>query len=320
MTVPRRYRAAYAGAALVLSLAALAPAWSQGQDGTPAERNAQIIAELLPGRYDNRNQVYFDRRLSLSEPDARPRMHARIAADPLASTEDRVFRLGLAEGDGSMAELLLVLRADTDPSVTRMLLYQSPGVGGALSGARYLEGCDLLWRREAAQFRARSEGGECTAPGGEIVPGEMILAPEGLWLARPGSDGYLELDRARDFSCYIDVPGVGGGREIPYRRYEIADIHDAGGQGWVELKDGGEVGLRLQVVRWPMNNLQGTFTRHSMVLYIDTREDGEVTEVAYGWTVPDATRIGINLKSMLVNCFTLSNEDVLPYFREEPTG
>ena len=49
---------------LFAGLLALTPfaAFAQGQDGTPAERNLQIIAELLPGNYDNANQAYFDQR------------------------------------------------------------------------------------------------------------------------------------------------------------------------------------------------------------------------------------------------------------------
>ncbi|MFC7292755.1 hypothetical protein [Hirschia litorea] len=46
--------------------------------------------------------------------------------------------------------------------------------------------------------------------------------------------------------------------------------------------------------------------------------DGEEKEIAYTWTIPQAPRIGINLKWMLANCFQVSNEDVTPYFKHEP--
>jgi hypothetical protein len=37
-----------------------APVLAQGQDSTPGERNLLVMAELLPGHYDNVNQNYFE--------------------------------------------------------------------------------------------------------------------------------------------------------------------------------------------------------------------------------------------------------------------
>ena len=44
-------------------------AYAQGQDSTPAERNLLIMAEMLPGVYDNANQAYFDQRRGLPDDD-----------------------------------------------------------------------------------------------------------------------------------------------------------------------------------------------------------------------------------------------------------
>jgi hypothetical protein len=41
------------------------PVLAQGQDSTAGERNLRIMAELLPGVYDNANQAYFDGRRKL---------------------------------------------------------------------------------------------------------------------------------------------------------------------------------------------------------------------------------------------------------------
>ena len=294
-----------AGALLAFSMAGAA--LGQGQDGTPAERNLEIIEHLLPGEYDNGNQVYFDKRLDLPGADQRPRMHWRIEPVEMPSLGANVFRAITESGPVPGEEWLFSLTPEPNRLDVRMRFHHD---GGPIAG------CDLLWREEAGQFHARSEHEGC----GERVPRDMMLAPQSLWVALPDTASHLVLDRARSFQCYLDVPGVGGGRDLPYKRYEIEGMHDRGGQQWIKLDDGSEVGLRLQVIRWPMNNLDGTFTRHSMVLYINQRTNGEVTETAYGWTVPDAPRIGINLKSMLANCFTISNEEVTPYYREEPTG
>lgn len=69
-----------AGGAIALSLglalaAAVAPARAQGRDSTPPAPDLLIMAELLPGIYDNANQHYFDRRRGLPEADR----HARVS-------------------------------------------------------------------------------------------------------------------------------------------------------------------------------------------------------------------------------------------------
>ena len=53
-------------------------AFAQGQDSTPGERNILVMAEMLPGIYDNVNQNYFDGRRKLPEDDVHPRLHTEI--------------------------------------------------------------------------------------------------------------------------------------------------------------------------------------------------------------------------------------------------
>ena len=67
-------------ALLGLLLAALAPsaALAQGQDSTAGERNLRIMAELLPGVYDNANQAYFDGSRKLPLEDRHARMSTTI--------------------------------------------------------------------------------------------------------------------------------------------------------------------------------------------------------------------------------------------------
>jgi len=157
------------------------------------------------------------------------------------------------------------------------------------------------------------------------VARDMMLSKDALWLSfsdqsKGSVDDHFALDRARIFSCYIDLPGVGGGRDIPFKRYQISDVHDLGGEKWVTTDDGQEIGINLFRVMWTFNNLEGVFTRPSFVMYIKTKEEGNsVKEVSYAWTEPDAQRIGINLKWMLVNCYMVSNEDVVPFYKtDEP--
>lgn len=53
-------------------------ALSQGQDSTPWERDLLVLNELLPGRYDNVDQHYFERRRGASSLELHIRAHTKI--------------------------------------------------------------------------------------------------------------------------------------------------------------------------------------------------------------------------------------------------
>jgi len=170
--------------------------------------------------------------------------------------------------------------------------------GASLADKPY---CDLHWHREAAQFRAAAES--CAL----AVPVELVLSDRQLWmtLGDAAANDY-QLHRVRAFECYADIPGVGGGRDEPYDRYDGFRTHDMGGQIWFTSKEGRERGISLFLVDWPINNYHGSFTRDSFVIYVSENVDGERRELGYAFTVPDADRIGINLKWMLASCFMKS--------------
>lgn len=295
-----------------------ASAFAQGQDGTRAERSLQVMTTLLPGMYDSVNQSYFDRRLKVSDAAAHERKALKIT--PLSSGDETfVFELIEMTGEdfateGRQARLEFDVSDHPERFVSRAYL---PDKSEAVP--TYIEGCDIEWVLEAGQYQG-SQGAHCSDEG-YLLSGakELFLSETALWVDYAGdTKSHYDLERARSFSCYVDVPGVGGGRDVPYKRYEIEEIHDKGGAAWVDLDDGSRVSVRLQNIRWPMNNEDGIFTRHSFVMYIGRMVDGDEEEVSYTWTIPQAPRIGMNLKWMLANCYMISNRDVEPYFITEP--
>lgn len=307
--------------ALFLATLAASTVQAQGEDGTRAERNLLIIAEMLPGQYDNTNQAYFDKRLNEPLESQHGKLHGTVERVDSPEIGQYVF-IATIEGmdEGSISESLIYsLAEDDDGWSVRMKFYAQPANSG-LGHAVYLQGCDVLWLEEAGQFRAtRQSTSACLSGSLRMIPEDVLLSENSLWIkfeANPRR--YYTLERARNFSCSISVPGVGGGRETPYKRYHIPNIHDRGGQVWTTLDDGREVSITLQVVRWPMNSLENVFARHAFVIYVGTRENGVENEVSYAWAEPDAQRIGINLKWMLVHCFMVKNEDVTPFFKKEP--
>ena len=159
-------------------------------------------------------------------------------------------------------------------------------------------------------FRALVSMLERACDEGIESPAALALSKQQFWWAPRGtSESAVKLHRARQFTCYADIPGVGGGRDIPYTRYDNLNLHDQGAETWFVDKDGRNLGLRLFNVDWPINNYDGYFTRDSLVIYvIEKLDDGSTKEHGYAFTLPEANRIGINLKWLLASCFMISGK------------
>lgn len=262
---------------------ATAGALAQGQDSTPAERHLRVLAELLPGHYVNTNQVYFDGRRGLPQ------------AARHALRDVRIVRREAQEGAG------IGFDWDDNGRTLRLVLATVPGDATGVQ-AELLRSEAGAWRRETTLRFQRSAGGFTgTGDDGRRV---QVSANE-LWLdAGNGDPDWLE--RSRLFHCYADIPGVGGGRDIPFERYDDVTLHDKGGEYWFTTRDAQErrLGFSLLAVNWHvLNEAGGNFNRNSLVLYVKEKlADGSVREHGYAFTEPGAGRIGVNLKWMLVNC------------------
>lgn len=283
-------------AVFIAGLISAGDAFAQGQDSSKWSRDQQVIEVMLAGFYANANQAYFDGRLKVDDPQ--PRADIRIDAGD-AGNEFSVTYTDKAANTTHEQEWVLI--SDDDAKAVRMEITDA-------SGAAH---CPLYWHREAAQFRATSED-TCTSSG-SAGPSELVLSATQLWWTGNTSPAPYELHRAREFTCYADVPGVGGGRDEPYKRYDNLKVHDQGADAWFTTDKGRRLGVSLFAVDWPINNYDGFFTRDSLVVYVlEEFEDGSVKEHGYSFTEPDVERIGINLKWMLASCFLVSGRDATP--------
>jgi hypothetical protein len=290
------------------------PLWAQGQDSETYERDLQVVATMIVGGFDNANQNYFDSR-GKREVKHR-RLHVNVGQVDAPALGNNVFiASGYFDSETltSAGRFLWVLSADDASQAVKM---RSWAVGESAEADTLLSGeallgkpyCDVYWRREAAQFRATADDG-CAEP----LPVEYVLSDKQLWMTYANEEGGdYQLHRIRNFECYADIPGVGGGRDEAYERYEGFKIHDQGGAVWFDSKDGRRLGISLFLADWPINNYEGVFTRDSFVIYVSEEIDGERKEHGYAFTVPEVDRIGINLKWMLASCFMTSNKFATP--------
>ncbi|MFK8053483.1 MAG: hypothetical protein AB8F65_10970 [Woeseiaceae bacterium] len=265
--------------------------FAQGEDSHPWERDLQVIATMLDGTFSNANQAYFDQRVD------RPHKHARMNA-VVRQLEPTIFEVSI-ELDNVISEQRWQLMPDNEKRAVRMSILTMTDNAAT--------GCDIYWTRSAGQFQGQAL--ETCEP---TLPTTMSLSADQLWLGRTNDPVPFQMHRARAFQCYADMPGVGGGRDIDYKRYDGFDIHDQGGEFWFIDKDGRELGASLLRVDWPINNLKGIFTRNSLVLYVNEKTEEGQKEISYTFTEASAERVGINLKWILVNCFMESNEVAIP--------
>ncbi len=316
-TRERFRRVSGAGGPIVTTLlfVCCAQALAQGEDSQVYERDLQVITSLLAGGFDNANQAYFDRR------GDRTVKHRRLHIDvnPVDAPEigDHAFVASMYwdnDPDGETGDQLWVLSGDAQTGRVHMRAYalERSVQAERMLGRKALNdkaSCDFYWRREAAQFRAVADE-RCESS----LPAEIVLSTRQLWVEYPGNEGNdYQLHRVRDFECYADIPGVGGGRDIPYDRYDGFRTHDQGGQIWFTSREGRRLGISLLLVDWPINNYEGVFTRDSFVIYVSEETGEGQKEHGYAFTVPEADRIGINLKWMLASCFMKSNRFETPY-------
>ncbi len=278
------------------------------KDGTEAERDLLVIGAMLPGIYNNANQSYFDHRLKHER--KHNSFEAIIERSESLNTDKSEFIVKLTSGSGDDKKMSKhVWSFEEHPAGLSLLMTsQELDTNGKLKKSSK-NNCQLEWYREAGQFSADVYG-DCD----NALLKTAALSEKQLWIGfSEQTEGNIKMHKAREFECYADIPGVGGGRDEPYIHYQGFKIHDLGGNFWFNSEDGRRLGVSLFTVDWPMNNDVDTFTRDSLVVYVKEDLGDEVKEISYAFTQANAERIGINLKWMLVSCFMESNKDTTPF-------
>ena len=102
-----------------------------------------------------------------------------------------------------------------------------------------------------------------------------------------------ELRHARAFACWAAIPKAAGGW---WGARDVA-LHDQGGMARLATDEPApqRFELRLRNVVWPSGP-----NRPSLVLYV--HEPGNPRAIAYAWANPEATRVGLNLRTIQASC------------------
>jgi hypothetical protein len=333
---------------VLLAMTVCTTAWAQGQDSTPGERNLRVMAELLPGYYDNANQNYFDARRKLAPEDRHPRMSTTITSVDAPAFGRHVFLwVNRTETAGGTEVSYRIATLQPGPGADEVTMRHYLRMQGAITATelrtlqptdlRRTEGCDYVFKRRADHFRGLQGREACRFDwsGAEVyTDNEISLSRSSLWfhdhkwqvktgkrITGVASGEPFWLERARFFHCYADVPGVGGGVDVPFTRHDDMLLHDKGDTRWFTAKAAPErnipqreLALNLRAVTWHvLNEANDYFNRNSLVLSVLERlSDGAVKEHGYAFTDPDADRIALNMKWILVNCAITPRNEARP--------
>lgn len=288
-------------------------AFAQLKDEPPAERDAMIMATLLPGLYSNGEQRFFDERLKVpaAERPAALKVAVTRVTRPNGAPPLFVFR----QAGGSTWAYAASL--DAGPTAVQLHAFT---LAAGISDERLASGtagdltvnppCNLISRRHAGQFHATAAGA-CA-----VGPQELMLTSGSMWWRGSTGGPFSRLNRARQFKCHVDMPGSGGIRGELFNRYSDLTVDDQGTEAWFNTRETvpRRLGLRLRNVDWPMNNKAGTYTRDSLTLYLIEDSDGVPKNLAYAWTEPNVRRIGLNTVAALANCYMDSPTTAKPEF------
>lgn len=314
--------------AVLLSASGLALA--QGEDSTRYERDAQVISQLMSGVFDNYNQVYFDSRTGLPKDEIHKRRSIEIervsgerqsernifaVSDKMTMNLDR-YGNTIDTPEIIESKKVFVVFANNNERGVQMDVYKNP-VGDSQDILSKSEpDCSVLFDREASQFSSRRLGG-C-----DNMATQYVLSEKQFFVSRyKGQADQLitevpyQLNRARFFECYVDIPGVSGGRDEPYERYEGYTLHDQGGSFEFTTRDANnrQFIITLANIDWPINNHHDVFTRDVLVFYLSERTEKGVKNLGYSFTESTVRRMGMNLKWLLMSCWMESNKVTIPF-------
>jgi len=317
-------------AALAALVLMAGPAVAQDPPSAPfstavLERDLPRLIEMFQGEWDNAEQVGFAAELGFPEGAPPTRRHVTIRRVEAPGLGPLVLRLDEYR-DNDPADVgrqrfyafavdpaKRAIRMDVLTPTGERLAADADHAGLTREEMRFNPGCETLWRRNADQFVGWIEEGACKVrsqggSGSELTIGaDIALSADQLWMTETardarGRDAFpdepdapVQYRRATAFTCWLAVP-----RQAPEEGWFYARdlaIHDQGGEVWVTTDETTPrtYGFRMRNVRWPTGQ-----NADALTLYVHAERGAPA--ISYAWASPDATRIGINLRTLQGSC------------------
>lgn len=298
----------------VLALILTSHAAAEERQFTRLERDLQYLMDILPGTFDNQEQISFDSAATAAQvqPGKLGRVHIRFKRAPELGEyvlREQVFIND--DLDQVHRERMLMLNPDEKTGAIRAKSFAILQDGSEADLLTEVEGCDRLIRRDGLWFEGRVDDETCPATEGEVLgqASRFRVSRDQLWVGQASRDEFAEtnktqwrqLERARWFACMVDFPREPGGRPVVTHHY--IKVHDQGGVFTFTHPDGRDMVLLMRNT-WSYGMRRETF----FIGVLDGSIEGET--LVYSWGQPGADRIGVNPGYLRIQCDLDTPENV----------
>lgn len=312
----------FRGLILTFALALfVTPATAQTFTKRELEAHLALVMDWWPGEYDNHEQIVRQSGGGIATPVYEPmfRVHSHYLrldlpelgenvlyveeyknGDPNDIIRIRVYSLNVDEAEqGIRAKLHAFTDRDIDRTGTRLDPERLAAIKASDLTA-FSDGCDVIMRFEGAQFAGGMNREACGQD--SWFDYQLVLGPnhhwtrdrrfnrstgEVVWEQAPGSNyAWIQMSKARRFSCQV-LYNLEGDMAKTEQLTEI-EVHDQGGTVDIDWPDGRTLQFQLHTREFasPSERTFPLFRIH---------EKGTSVPIAYGYTVDDGDRFGLNL-------------------------
>lgn len=319
----------------IAAWACAGPLFAQAPTAELVEGELQSLTELLPGTYDNFEQVQRQGEIQLPREGWNSRAHHEVRRIELPALGPHVFYLRSHLNDDPTAiyrEIVSSFAVDMAAGAVRERQYRLNrpvrvyGVRPYASDlenlsavdVEYVEGCDFLWRLQGGRFVATLDVAPCVTrgPGGlTFVRDYYVLEERALWRHEKWTDdnGRLvmgnalgipqESRRARWFICEISLNQATD--ELSYTRR--VELHDQGGSARVYT-----AAQRMAVGFLRMRRAWVTGRESQAELRLNWHASASATPSDFTLRHPDAGEIAVESEDVDAYCIEDENAPAVP--------
>jgi len=307
-------------AGLLLASSSVAAEDGEVGSGTVLGKDLKALMALLPGDYNNYNQVNFETNgflgKVLEQGDRHPRLHVRFDAVEIKDRTAVVQRMFETDEKGKLSRARVFdFKIDEDKGVIVQTIYR-PSEGQDFKDevtadkmTAFPAGCEIVWQRVGLQFEGVMDPTACVISAGPRkmrVGGDFVINEKGYWhtenlftdamlpIDKKMADSPLELLRANYYTCWIATTDSSDEAEQNFQR--PLKVHNQGGIARFGPKsDPNKYYFMLKTTLFPVGEWSDVFE-----MFVHERDNDKA--VSYVWTAVDSPRIGINLRWMQGSC------------------
>lgn len=315
---------------LVVALSITLTSAAASSTAASLEQDLDVMMSWFAGEFDNHLQFVEEQEADSPPEQPHEWIHSIFAPVDLPQFGSHVFYVEqYTDGDPAKIyrnrlysftinderqeiQLTILSFADSDAVVGA---YRDPAKLAALGpdDVRTIPGCEVYWKRESAdRFIGYMPDGACRVPSRRsgktiIIDDDLLLTRDEIWIGDRAEDedgNWVfgnragiphKLRRSRDFGCWAVVMAKDTDAWGAPARGLV--LHDQGGHAEISSGGAAPTTYRLELEQRVYRG-----ERDIEVLKLAVYEEGKDESLAYTWSEPTSTNIGMNLRWFQAGC------------------